>query len=224
MRFPSVFLNMSKKDDYPFGLCNAPATFQQFMELALQGLQWSICLIYLDDVIVYGNSFAEHLQRLRTVLSHIQQAGLKLKPSKCHLFKSEVIFLGHRVSKDGVLPNDDNVTKVVDWPEPRSVTEVCGFLGLVNYCRRFIQNHARLVQPLVTLTKKDQPFKWTDKCQMVFEELKQILAGPEIMAHPLADGLFILDTDACDVSIGAVLSQVQDGREAVVAYRSKTLP
>ena len=93
----------------PFGLCNAPATFQRIMELALRGLQWSCCLIYLDDVIIFGHTFDEHLSRLRAVLERIKQAGMKLKPSKCHFFQPQVEFLGHIISGEGVLPNQANV-------------------------------------------------------------------------------------------------------------------
>lgn len=207
----------------PFGLCNAPATFQRIMELALRGLQWVICLIYLDDVIVFSKTFDEHLKRLRAVLDRIRQAGLKLKPSKCHFLKSEVAFLGHVVSADGVLPNPQNTEKIKQWPVPKSVTEVRSFLGLVNYYRRFVRGHSEIVRPLVQLVKKGEAFNWTDECTEAFEKLKTVLLSPDIMAHPLDEGLYILDTDACDVSIGAVLSQIQDGRERVIAYGSKTL-
>ena len=208
----------------PFGLSNSPATFQRVMELALSGLQWQICLIYLDDVIVFGKDFDEHICRLQEVLSRIKQANMKLKPIKCHFFQDEVKFLGHVVSKDGVLPNPDNIQKIVDWPVPRSVTEVRAFLGMGNYYRRFVKDFSKVVQHLTQLTKKEHRFSWTPECQIAFEKVKQVLTGPDVMAYPLeSGGEFILDTDACDVSIGAVLSQKQDGVERVIAYGSRTL-
>lgn len=206
-----------------FGLTNAPATFQRVMELALKGLQWTTCLIYLDDVIIFGSSFREHIVRLRQVLDRVRKAGLKLKPEKCALLQREVPFLGHIVSGAGVRPNPDNVAKIMDWPEPTSVTEVRQFLGLCSYYRRFIRNFSVVAKPLTNLTCKDSPLVWDSKCQTAFDELKSCLTGPEIMAYPKAGASFILDTDACDVGIGAVLSQVSDGQEKVIAYASRTL-
>ena len=207
----------------PFGLTNAPATFQRVMELALQGLQWEQCLIYLDDIIVFGSTFGEHIQRVFQVLARIKKAGLKLQPSKCHLLQRKVTFLGHVVSADGVLPNPENVSKVKTWPIPTSVTEIRQFLGLASYYRRFIQNFAAIARPMVELTKKSVPFQWTSQCDEAFEKLKSKLISPEIMAYPIDDCGYILDTDACDVSIGAVISQVQNNQERVIAYASRTL-
>ena len=207
----------------PFGLCNAPATFQRVMEIALAGLQWNSALIYLDDVIVFGNTFSEHTSRLRLVVDRIAKAGLKLKPEKCQLFQKEVVFLGHIIGADGVLPNPENVAKLVRLPEPRTQTEVRALLGMGSYYRRFIRDYSEKMQPLIQLTKKHQKFDWTPACQEAFEQLKRALTGPEIMAYPKDEGEFILDTDASGTAIGAVLSQIQDGRERVIAYGSKIL-
>jgi len=206
-----------------FGLTNAPATFQRVMELALRGLQWSTCLVYLDDVLIFGSTFDEHLQRLKQVLERIRAANLKLKPEKCSLMQAEVPFLGHIVSKDGVQPNPENISKVMQWPEPTNVTEVRQFLGLCSYYRRFIKDFAVVAKPLTKLTCKDSPLIWTEECQSAFDELKSKLVGPDIMAFPRDDAQFILDTDACDIGIGAVLSQIQDGCERVIAYASRSL-
>ena len=207
----------------PFGLCNAAATFQRLMEVALCGLQWVTCLIYLDDVIIYGSNFAEHINRLETVLDRIAQAGLKLKPRKCHFFQEEVTFLGHLVSGAGVLPHPDDIQKLLDWPVPSNDTEVRGILGLGNYYRRFVRDFSKLVHPLTELNKKDKAFIWTDSCQEAFVHLKQAFVSPSIMAFPSDAGQFILDTDASDRTIGAVLSQSQSGVERVIAYGSHAL-
>ena len=211
------FINM------PFGLCNATATFQRMLELALRGLQWTSCLIYLDDVIIFGSSFGTHLTRLQAVLDQISAAKLKLSPSKCCLFKSQVTFLGHVLSKEGILPNPDNVSKMVNWPTPTSVTDVRAVLGLGSYYRRFVKDFAEIVRPMTDLTRKDRVFKWDSACQHAFDQLKQILTSPSIMAYPTEDGSYILDTDACGVSIGAVLSQIQANQEKVIAYGSRTM-
>lgn len=207
----------------PFGLCNAPATFQRVMEVAMSGLQWNTCLIYLDDLIIFSFDPVSHAVRLRAVLERVRDSGLKLKPAKCSLFQSEVKFLGHVISDKGILPDPDNVQRLADWPRPLSVREVRAFLGLGNYYRRFVKGYSQLVRPLTELTKKDHTFNWTEDCEEAFQRLKEVLMGPEIMAYPLEEGEFFLDTDACDVSTGAVLSQMQGGRERVIAYASHTL-
>ena len=207
----------------PFGLTNMPATFQRVMELALQGLQWTTCLIYLDDVIIFGATHKEHFQRLRQVLQRIQEANFKLKPGKCELMKKEVEFLGHIVSQKGVRPNPHNTRKIQDWSAPSTVTEVRQFLGLCSYYRRFVKNFSILAKPLFDLTKKESPLQWTTDCQNAFDKLKQHLLSPDIMAYPLDQGGYTLDTDACNDGIGAVLSQMQDGKERVIAYASRSL-
>ena len=207
----------------PFGLCNATATFQRMLEVALQGLQWTSCLIYLDDVIIFGEDFSTHLQRLQSVLSRLTEAKLKLSPSKCYLFQQEVTFLGHVLSEQGIMPNPDNVSKIVHWPTPSNVSEVRTILGMGSYYRRFIKNYAEVVRPLTELTKKGKTFCWDEKCKQSIEQLKRVLTSPKIMAYPTDDGAYILDTDACGSSIGAVLSQIQGGEERVVAYGSKTM-
>ena len=206
-----------------FGLCNAPSTFQRLMEIVLAGLQWQTCLVYLDDVIIYSRTFNEHLDRLEGVLQRIRESGLKLKPKKCHLLQEEVTFLGHVISSKGILPDPSNVQKLQDWPTPTKVKDVRAFLGLGNYYKKFVKDYSQLVKPLTSLTQKNAAFTWTAECQESFEKLKSILLGPDIMSFPQHGAPYILDTDACDVAIGAVLSQIQDGRERVIAYGSRTL-
>ena len=141
----------------PFGICNATATFQRLMELALSGLQWTTCLIFLDDVISFSSSFDQHVCDLRSILTRIRDAGLKLKPSKSQLFCSEVSFLGHVISEKGVLPNPDNVQKLRDWAVPQTQKQVRSFLGLGNYYRRFVKDYLKLVKPLTELLHKNTP-------------------------------------------------------------------
>ena len=207
----------------PFGLMTAPATYQRLMELTLSGLQWSLCLIYLDDVIVFSEDFDEQVDRLDQVLTHIGSASLKLKPSKCVFFATKVSFLGHNLSKEGILPDPENMAKILNWPVPKTVRDVRGILGLGSYYCHFIRNFSERVQPLVNLTKKDKPFKWTEECQSAFEDIKQVLISPDIMAFQTDDGQFILDSDASDETIGAVFMQIQSGVEKVIAYGSQTL-
>ncbi|MES9880089.1 MAG: reverse transcriptase domain-containing protein [Sedimenticola sp.] len=206
-----------------FGLCNAPATFERMMEAVLAGLHWETCLLYIDDIIVFADSFEQHIHRLSEVLTRLENAGLKLSPSKCKLFRKSVGFLGHIVSEDGVSTDPTKIDVVQQWPTPRSVHDVRSFLGLCSYYRRFVKGFATIAKPLHRLTEKQTPFSWTDECQSSFDTLKQALTTSPVLCYPSIRENFILDTDASGVGIGAVLSQVNDGCEKVVAYYSKAL-
>jgi hypothetical protein len=207
----------------PFGLCNAPATFERLMERVLGQLQWQICLCYLDDILIFSRSVVQHLEDLKVVFQKLRQAKLKLKPKKCHFFQKQVGFLGHIVSEDGVSTDPSKIQKITDCPPPQDVHEVRSIMGLFSYYRRFIPHFSELAKPLTQLTEKDKDFHWTENHQVAFEQLKQALAEAPILVHPRTEGQFILDTDASNVGIGAVLSQIQDGEEKVIAFSSKTL-
>ncbi len=198
----------------PMGISNAPPSFQHLMELVLRGLHWSICLIYLDDIIVYSTEFVLHLK----VFRRFRSAGLKLKPSKFHLACASVTFLGHRVSSAGVEPDPSNVDKIRTWPIPKSATQVRAFLGLFSYYRRFIRNFAHTAEPLHRLTHKGVPFTWSAQASESFSFLKEALTSPPIMAFPNLSIPFLLFTDAYLHSGGSVLSQHVDGKEHVIAY------
>lgn len=207
----------------PFGLCNAPSTFERLMETVFVGLQWKILLIYLDDMIIFGSSVGEVIQRLEIVLQRLRSAKLKLKPKKCHLFHKEVAFLGHVVSEAGVKTDPAKIDAVEKWPTPINVKQVRSFLGLASYYRRFIKVFSDEAKPLTKLTEKEQEFVWTKECETAFQALKEKLITAPILAYPQLGVEFILDTDASNYGIGAVLSQEDDGKERVVAYASRTL-
>lgn len=207
----------------PFGLCNAPATFERLMECILRGLQWHTCLIYLDDVIVHASSFKVHIQRLEVILQRLQAAGLKLSPKKCNLFKTEVAYLGHRITSEGIRTDPNKIKAVRDWPQPQNLTEVRSFLGLCAYYRRFIQGFATIAKPLHRLTEKGKRFSWDDESEQAFQRLKRALIEAPVLTYPERDGLFIIDSDASQFGIGAVLSQEQGGNERVISYFSRTL-
>ena len=207
----------------PFGLSNAPATFQRTMNLVLSGLIWVSVIVYLDDVNVIGKTFHENLANLRVVLSRFRKYGLKLKPRKCVLFKRETAFLGRRVDGAGVHVTDDHVRALVEWPEPTRRKQVEQFLGFVNYHRGFIQDLAKITAPLYELTGPKARWKWGDEQAKAFADLKKIMVTAPVLACPRAEDPFILDTDASDFAIGAVLSQLQDGKERPVSFASKVL-
>ena len=207
----------------PFGLCNAPSTFQRLMELVLADLQWMTCLVYLDDIIVFGRSFEEHVSRLGEVLGRLKAANLKVKPTKCTLFSKQVSYLGHIISEEGVGTDPAKIETVRSWPAPTCVAEVRSFVGLASYYRRFIAGFAAIAQPLHKLTEKNSTFQWDTACQEAFDTLKQKLITAPILAYPDPAKQFVLDTDASDQGIGAVLSQVHGEQERVVAYASRSL-
>jgi len=207
----------------PFGLCNAPATFERLMELVLRGLHWTNCLVFIDDVIVFGTDFETTLKNLSMVFDRLRDAGLKLKVKKCHLFQKQVAFLGHVVSGDGISCDPGKVEDVSNWSLPKDVSEVRSFLGLASYYRKFIPDFAKIADPLTRLTKKDTKFAWDEPCQKAFQILKTLLVSAPILAYPTRDDTFVLDTDASAFGIGAVLSQIQNGQERVISYASKTL-
>ncbi|GFV74364.1 retrovirus-related Pol polyprotein from transposon 297 [Trichonephila clavipes] len=170
----------------PFGLCNAPATFERLMETVLKGLTFEACLIYLDDVIIGGRTFEEHLQNIRKVLSKLSDANLKLNPSKCKFFQKEVNdYLGHIISAEGVRTDPEKVSAVKNWKRPENLLD--------------------------------------KECEDSFLQLKEALTSSPILIYPQPDKPFILDTDASNERVGAVLSQEIDGQERVVAYWSKCL-
>ena len=207
----------------PFGLTNAPATFERLMELVLKGLQWEQLQVYLDDIVVFGVCFLVALFNLAQVFLRFRKAKLKMKVKKCKLFQRAVEFLGHIVSKDGVKCDPAKIEVVKNWPHPTSVTEVRSFLGFATYYRRFIPHFSTVASSLTALTRKDEPFVWTDEREMAFRRLKESLITAPVLAYPLPQGQLILDTDASNTGIGAVLSQEQDGQEKVIGYASKTL-
>ena len=164
----------------PFGLCNAPATFQRMMDVVLAGLKWQSCLVYLDDVIVFSSTFDKHLVDLDNVLTRLGEANLKLKPKKCHICCSEVDFLGHVISNMGVQADPKKLDSIRNWPIPRTVKQVQSFLGLTGYYRRLIKDYALIEHPLRCLTKNNVDFIIGSKEMDAFNKLKQALLSNPI--------------------------------------------
>lgn len=157
---------------------------------------WKICMIYLDDIIVFSRTFSEHLENLKLVFQRLREANLKMSPKKCCLFQHQVSFLGHVVSKDGIATDPDKIEAVVNWPTPKCVKDVRMFLGLCSYYRKFVHKFAEIARPLHKQTELYQTFTWGDDCQKAFEILKRALTSSPILAYPQTEGLFVLDTDA----------------------------
>jgi len=179
----------------PFGLCNAPSTFQRLMELVLAGLSWEVCLAYLDDVVIFGRTWEEHLERLRIVLIRLREAHLKLHPKKCQFFRKCIVFLGHVISNSGVSTDPEKISSIVNWPTPTNVTELRSFLGLASYYRRFICRFAEVAAPLHRLQEKAISFQWSEQCNSAFETLKRRLSSAPVLAFPRSSDTFILSME-----------------------------
>lgn len=206
-----------------FGLCNAPATFERLMNKILEGLSWKTCLVYLDDVIVFGQDFESTLDGLRDVLSRLRTAGLKLSPKKCDLFKKKVSYLRHVVTTEGIRVDPGKIEAIREWPVPVNVTQLRSFLGLCSYYCKFIYDFAKLARPLNALTE-NKTFFWTMECNDAFQGLKSKLMKSPVLSYPdPKGGEFVLDTDASNRAIGAVQSQMQDGEEKVIGFFSHAL-
>jgi len=171
--------------------------------------------VYLDDVIVFGSTFEELLHR-EVVFKRIRDAKLKLKPSKSSFFRQEVSFLGFVVSVAGIETQPEKVKCVIEWPTASNLHEVRSFLGLCNYYRRFVAGFASIAAQLHALTRKNAVFRWTEECDVAFRRLKRSLTTAPILSLSRDDGSYVLDTDASNSGLGAVLSQLQDGEENVI--------
>ena len=207
----------------PFGLCNAPATFQRLMNTILSRFPVDRVMVYLDDVLVIGKTFDDHLDTLDQVLDCLSTHGLKVNPRKCQLFQESVKFLGHMVSSSGLSPLHDNIEAITNFSVPRTIKAVQRFLGMINFYRRFIPNCSVIAKPLTSLLNS-RKLAWTEECQLAFEELKSLLVSPPILSFPdfQSSEPLSLYTDASQYGAGAYLAQKQDGVERVIAFLSTT--
>ena len=204
------------------GLCNAPATFQRAMQLVLRGLTWTQVLVYLDDVVL-GKNFDDGLTNLQAALERFRQFTLKLKPKKCQLFQPEVEFPGKLVSANGISVAPAKIEAVQRWPTPKSKKELMSYLGFLNYHRDHIVNFAEMTACLYDIAYQSAEVEWQSTHEEVFQQSKVALISAPCLTYPNSKDTFVLDTDASDTSIGAVLSQIQDGKEMVICYASHVL-
>ena len=218
----------------PFGLSNAPATFQRLMGRVFREEILQILLVYLDDVVVYSRSVQEHFQRLEKVFQKLREHGLKLSASKCSFFRKEVKFLGHIVSAQGIKTDPEKIVAVQAWPTPKTLLELRQFLGLASYYRRFVSGFAEIAAPLHELVglltgankgkrRTQIGSLWKSNHEAAFKELKAKLTSAPILGYANFNDSFILETDASHEGLGAILSQVQEGVPRVIAYISRGL-
>lgn len=217
-------------DRMPFGLCNAPATFQRLMQRCLGSMVHDFLLIYLDDVVVFSPDFDSHLHHLEQVFRKLHEHGLKLQPKKCKLFQQQVTYLGHVISHEGVATDPQKTAVVREWPVPQTVKQVRSFLGFAGYYRRFIQGFSKTAGPLHALLQGSASTRqgstrvdWTEACQDSFDRLKEALVCAPILAYADFTRPFKLYTDASLEGLGAVLAQEQNGQDRVIAFASRSL-
>ena len=219
----------------PFGLCNAPGTFQRLMQRMFGDQQCQAVLLYLDDIVIHSSTVNQHLQRLEMVLTRLQMEGLKAKLGKCAFFKPEVHYLGHVISQQGVATDPSKVEAVASWRRPTNTSELRSFLGFASYYRRFVEGFAKLAAPLHKLVAelggsrskkasgRSLQEAWSDECEVSFESLKGKLVSAPVLAYADFSRPFVLEVDASHSGLGAVLSQEQDGRVRPIAYASRSL-
>eukprot|EP00112_Aurelia_sp_Birch-Aquarium-sp1_P008584 Seg1949.8 transcript_id=Seg1949.8/GoldUCD/mRNA.D3Y31 product="Retrovirus-related Pol polyprotein from transposon 17.6" protein_id=Seg1949.8/GoldUCD/D3Y31 len=193
------------------------------MEIMLAGLNWESCLVYLDDIIIFLRTFEEHLSRLESVLSRLRTGGLKLKVRKCTFCAPQVKYLGHVASKDGLRPDKSKVSAVQSFPLPQDLTQLRSFLGLIGYYRRFIQDFSLHAEPLYRLSKKNVPYVWGPEQEKAFSYMKKALTSSPVLQFPDFNLPFFVQSDASDKGFGAILGQIRNGSEVVVAYASKAI-
>ena len=215
MAFTLGSMGLYECESIPFGLCNAPPTFQRLMLNCLGELNLTYCLIYLDDVIVFSQTEEEHLERMREVFDCLHEHGLKLKPSKCDMFKTEINYLAQHVSKKGVLPSKKNLEAIAECPPPDTYTKVKSFIGLVGHYRCFIKGFANIAAPLYDLTsgenkdKKSEHLDLPPEAHKALDHLKAACPQAPILSFPNFSKPFLLEMDASGKGLGAVLSQKQ---------------
>jgi hypothetical protein len=190
----------------PFGLTNAPATFQCIMNTIVEPFLRKFVLVFLDDILIYSPDLTSHIQHLTMVLEKLRAHKLYMKLSKCSFAQRQLDYLGHIITDKGVATNLVETEAMVQWPVPTTVTELRGFLGLTRYYKKFIHHYGILAKPLTNLLKKKQ-FEWSIESQRAFESLKTVMTTAPVLAITEFEQQFIVETDACDLGIGAVLMQ-----------------
>ena len=207
----------------PFGLKNAPATFQRYMNDIFRDLLDVSVIVYLDDILIYSKNREEHTKHVKEVLHRIQENNLFLKLSKCSFYVTEVTYIGIVITPEGVSMEKEKIRAVEEWPIPKTVKQLQSFLGFANFYRRFVNGFSTIVKPLTTLTKKDNKWKWAEQQQEAFDKLKKEMTKDPVLIHPNPEKTFYLETDASGLALGAVLSQIgPDGYLHPIAYWSRS--
>ena len=208
-----------------FGLTSTPAILQRLMDSVLHDLLWKTVMVYLDDIIIFTETWEKHTAVLNNVLQRLRAAGLKASPAKCEFGQEQLLYLGHLVTREGILPDPANVLPIMNAVPPATVTAVQSFLGMTDYYADFIQWHAAIAAPLYKLAGKTSIFEWDERRQGAFDALKGALTSPPVLRRPDPSLPYLLHTDWSPNAIGAVLSHIspEDGEEHPIAFGSRLL-
>ena len=208
----------------PFGLSNAPAAFQRFVNEVFADLLDVCVVVYLDDILIYSDNPDEHRAHVREVLRRLRKHHLYARADKCEFHAESVEYLGYILSRDGLTMAESKIKAILDWPEPRKVRDIQSFLGFANFYRRFIHNYSEIVLPLTRLTRKGVPWDFDQKCRDSFNALKSAFTSAPVLHHWVPDHQITVETDASDYAIAGILSITSDSGELhPVAFHSRTL-
>src|SRR3984893_5664059 len=208
----------------PFGLTNAPATFQHFMNDIFSDLLDTFMVIYLDDILIYSKDLKQHVEHVQEVLRRLWENGLFLNPVKCEFHTETVEYLRFVLSPTRLLMDMAKVKAIQEWPTPQKVKDIQSLLGFANFYCRFVHGYSDIITPMTCLTRKNIPWLWSDDCQSVFDSLKSAFSSALILSHFIPGAPLIVETDASDYAVAAILSTVAgDGEVHPIAFHSHTL-
>lgn len=217
----NTHLGLFQYTGLPFGVSSSPAIFQKCMDQVLSGLNGVGC--YLDDIIVTGKNDEEHLRNLEQVIKKLDNFGLKLKESKCSFFQDSIQYLGWVVDANGVHASTTGVEAILNASEPKNIQELQSLIGMINNYRKFMPNLSSILTPMTSALKFGKDFHWTSDCQKAFEEIKQILISPQVLAYFDPSKEITLAVHASPTGIGAVISHTTQEGEKTIAYASRRL-
>ena len=208
----------------PFGLCNAPATFQRLMDKVLKGIKWKICTVYIDDILIFSANFENHLKDLEEVFIRLKDANLSIKINKCNFARNQLPFLGYIATREGIKTDKSKVEAVKNWETPKSLTDVSSFLGLAGFYRHFIRNFSIIAEPLNRLKRNHQNFEWTEEQENSFQKIKTALITAPVLRYPDFTKIMEIHTDASTFGLGAVLAQRDESNKPYpISYSSRSL-
>jgi len=191
-----------------FGLKNAPAVFQHFINDIFEDIIGKFVYCYIDDIIIFSSDYSTHVEYIKEVLLRLRSSNLVTTLEKCEFFAPYIDFLGHRISAEGINMDPSKISSILNWPIPKNIKELQSFLGLANYYRRFIQGFAKLAHPLHKLLRKNVTFRWNNEQQEAFDALKHLFTSAPVLIFPNLGIPFVLETDSSNFAIGDILSQV----------------
>ena len=219
----TTHLGLFQFEVMPFGLCNAPATFQRLVEKIFRDILWKFVMLYIDDMIIFSKTIKEHMEHLREVFTILENSHLKAKLKKCTFFQSQLKFLGHTVNEQGIYPLKENVQTVLKLETPTNLKELRSFLGMTSYYRKFIEDYSTKAKPLTQLLKKDEKFEITPNREQAINILKTALSEAPVLRYPDYDKTFLVVTDASKEKIGHAIMQKYGKKHHPIRYGGRQL-